>query len=213
MSETPLETLLEAQLFSAGKTVSPKEIAESLGYDEAEVAEGLEVLQASMKRRRNSALQLVNIGGKWAMEVKPAIAEHLPKETKTDLPPRLMKAAALFAYHQPMPQSRLVDMLGQRAYDHVRDLAQSGMIERRRDGNTRRLSTTRRFSEVFGCPHTERKKVKAWFRDMLKDSGILDDLAGALILEEEGEAEGTVQSQLTLEEPSSDVPEGDSESE
>ena len=32
-------------------------------------------------------------------------------------------------------------MLGQRAYDHVRDLANLGLIDRRRDGLTRRLTT------------------------------------------------------------------------
>ena len=86
------------------------------------------------------------------------------KEAKTELPVKLLKAAALIAYHQPISQSRLVEFLGQKAYDYVRELAQYGMIDRRKDGNTRRLTTTRRFSESFGCPYTDRKKVKAWFR-------------------------------------------------
>ena len=71
------------------------------------------------------------------MEVRPNIANHLPKETKSDLPPKLLKAASLIAYHQPMPQSRLVELLGPKAYDHIRELAQSGLINRRRDGNTK----------------------------------------------------------------------------
>ena len=53
------------------------------------------------------------------------------------MPPKLLKAAALIAYHQPMPQSRLVELLGQKAYDYVRELAQHGMIDRRKDGNLR----------------------------------------------------------------------------
>ena len=35
-----------------------------------------------------------------------------------------------------MPQSRLVELLRQKAYEHVRELSQYGMIMRRRDGNT-----------------------------------------------------------------------------
>ena len=31
-----------------------------------------------------------------------------------------------------MPQSRLVELLGQKAYDYVRELAQHGMIDRRK---------------------------------------------------------------------------------
>mgnify|MGYP001435829236 FL=1 len=196
MSEIPLETLLEATLFSAGRSLDLNELSETLGYEEEEIIESLNNLQSTIKRRRGGGLQVVEIGKKWVMEVKPSIADHLPKETKSELPPKLLKAAALIAYHQPMPQSRLVELLGQRAYDHIRELAQAGLIGRRRDGNTRRLTTTRRFSEMFGCPHTDRKKVKAWFRDMVMSSGMLDGMESKLALRDESEEGGV---QMTLE--------------
>ena len=158
MSELALETLLEATMFGSGKSLSVKDLSEALGYEEEEIAEALTSLQSTLKRRRGGALRIVEIGGKWAMEVRSDVADHLPKETKTEMPKKLLKAAALIAYHQPMPQSRLVDLLGQKAYDYVRELSQYGMIMRRRDGNTRRLTTTRRFSEAFGCPHTDLRK-------------------------------------------------------
>lgn len=198
MTEIPLETLLEATLFSAGRSLDVTEMSETLGYDEEEIIESLGNLQSTIKRRRGGGLQIVEIGKKWAMEVKPQIADHLPKETKSELPPKLLKAAALIAYHQPMPQSRLVELLGQRAYDHIRELAQAGLIGRRRDGNTRRLTTTRRFSEMFGCPHTDRKKVKAWFRDMVESSGMLKDMEGKLALRDEVDDEGGTQTTLDL---------------
>tara|TARA_B000000532_G_scaffold79295_1_gene63143 strand:+ start:268 stop:876 length:609 start_codon:yes stop_codon:yes gene_type:complete len=198
MSEVPLETLLEAMLFSAGRSLSVSEMSENLGYEGEEILESIGNLQSTIKRRRGGGLQVVEIGGKWAMEVKPGIADHLPKETKSELPPKLLKAAALIAYHQPMPQSRLVELLGQRAYDHIRELAQAGLIGRRRDGNTRRLTTTRRFSEMFGCPHTDRKKVKAWFREMVTTSGMLDGMESKLALRDETDEEGGVQTTLDI---------------
>ena len=200
MSEIPLETLLEATLFSAGRSLGLEELSQNLGYEEEEITESLANLQSTIKRRRGGGLQVVQIGKKWAMEVKPKIAEHLPKETKSELPPKLLKAAALIAYHQPMPQSRLVELLGQRAYDHIRELAQAGLVGRRRYGNTRRLTTTRRFSEMFGCPHTDRKKVKAWFREMVVTSGLLDGMEGKLALRDETEHDGSVQTTLGVSE-------------
>lgn len=195
MTELPIETLIEATLFSSGKSMSVAELSTVLGYDEDEMLDCLYSLQATLRRRRGGSLQLAEVGVRWALEVKPSIASHLPKETKTDMPPKLLKAAALIAYHQPMPQARLVELLGQKAYDYVRELAQLGMVDRRKDGNTRRLSTTRRFSEAFGCPHTDRKKVKAWFREQVQSSGLLDELAdNKEILKETSEEEGTVQS-------------------
>ena len=199
MSEIPLETLLEATMFSAGKSLSPSELSEVLGYEEEEVIESLTKLQSTVKRRKGGSLQIVEIGGKWAMEVRPNIANHLPKETKSDLPPKLLKAASLIAYHQPMPQSRLVELLGPKAYDHIRELAQSGLINRRRDGNTRRLTTTRRFSEMFGCPHTDRKKVKKWFREMGISSGMLKGMESTLALRDT-EEDGSIQTTLSIDE-------------
>ena len=200
MSELQLDTLLEATLFGAGRSMSVTELCESLGYDEDEMLDCLYSLRSTLKRRRGGALQIAEVGDRWAIEVKPEIAEHLPKEAKTELPKKLLKAASLIAYHQPMSQSRLVELLGQKAYDYVRELAQYGMIDRRKDGNTRRLTTTRRFSEAFGCPYTDRKKVKAWFREQVQKTGILDDLESSDVVKEESEYQGTVQDTLKFEE-------------
>ncbi len=201
MTELPLETLIEATLFSAGKSMSAAELSAALGYDEDEMLDSLGSLQATLRRRKGGSLQLAEVGDRWALEVKPAIASHLPRETKTAMAPKLLKAAALIAYHQPMPQSRLVELLGQKAYDYVRELAQLGMVDRRKDGNTRRLSTTRRFSESFGCPHTDRKKVRAWFREQVQSSGLLDELGDRNeILRDASDEAGTVQAALPVSE-------------
>ena len=200
MSELQLDTLLEATLFGAGRSMSVTELCESLGYDEDEMLDSLYSLRSTLRRRRGGALQIAEVGDRWAIEVKPEIAEHLPKEAKTELPKKLLKAASLIAYHQPMSQSRLVELLGQKAYDYVRELAQHGMIDRRKDGNTRRLTTTRRFSEAFGCPYTDRKKVKAWFREQVQKTGILDNLETDQIIKEESEYDGTVQDTLKFTE-------------
>ena len=198
MSEVPLDTLLEATLFGAGRSMTVADLSLALGYDEDQMLDSLYSLRSTLKRRRGGALQVAEVGNRWAIEVKPEIANHLPKETKTEIPQKLLKAAALIAYHQPMAQSRLVELLGQKAYDYVRELAQLGMIDRRKDGNTRRLITTRRFSEAFGCPYTDRKKVKQWFREQVKGSGMLDGMTDASVLKEEGEIDGFVQATLPL---------------
>lgn len=187
--EIPLETLLEATMFGAGRSMSVTELCESLGYDEEEMLDSLSALQATLRRRRYGALQLSEIGQMWALEVKPSITQMLPKDVKTDMPQKLLKAASLIAYHQPIAQSRLVDMLGPKAYDYVRELAQAGMIDRRKDGSTRRLTTTRRFAELFGCPETDKKKVRDWFREKVKSSGILDSLQDEHLVLQENEDE------------------------
>jgi len=143
-------------------------------------------LRKGMEQREGGALQLTDVSGRWILEVKPEMSEFLPETFRADIPPRLLPAAALIAYHQPMQQSQLKDMLGQKAYDHVRDLASMGLIDRRRDGLTRRLTTTRRFAEYFGCPEVEFRKVRAWFRSEADKLGLTSaELAASLAPDEQ----------------------------
>ena len=108
MTELPLESLIEATLFSSGKSMSVAELSKVLGYDEDEMLDCLGSLQATLKRRKGGVLQLAEVGDRWALEIKPAIASHLPRETKTDMPPKLLKAAALIAYHQRIREYHMV---------------------------------------------------------------------------------------------------------
>ena len=58
MSEVPLETLLEAMLFSAGRSLSVSEMSENLGYEEEEILESIGNLQSTIKRRRGGGFKL-----------------------------------------------------------------------------------------------------------------------------------------------------------
>ena len=172
MTDPSIESIVEALLFCSGRSLKPSEISEQSSHPESAILESLTTLQNQYRRRRDSALSIVEVGGRWSMEVHPRLSAHLPSELRGDIPDRLQRAAALIAYHQPMMQSDLVQMMGPIAYDYVRALARLGLVDRRRQGNSRRLRTTRYFAERFQCPHTEPKKVREWFRGQAEASGI-----------------------------------------
>ena len=186
MSEPNLNTILEAIVFGAGKSMSVPELSELVDKSSLEVEEALNNLRLTIKRRKDGALQLTEVSGRWILEVKTGLSPFLPDSFRADIPQRLLPAAALIAYHQPMSQAQLVDMLGQRAYDHVRELSNRGLIDRRRDGLTRRLTTTRRFAEYFGCPEIEFRKVRTWFREEANNMGLTSaQLAASLAPDEQ----------------------------
>ena len=172
MTHPSIESIVEALLFCSGRSLKPSEISEQSSHPESAILESLTTLQNQYRRRRDSALSIVEVGGRGSMEVHPRLSAHLPSELRGDIPDRLQRAAALIAYHQPMMQSDLVQMMGPIAYDYVRALARLGLVDRRRQGNSRRLRTTRYFAERFQCPHTEPKKVREWFRGQAEASGI-----------------------------------------
>ncbi len=187
MSDEPaLATILEAILFGAGRSMSLEEFSVMLGETKGVIHVGLSTLRKEIDLREGGALQLTDVSGRWILEVRPEMSAFLPETFRADIPTRLLPAAALIAYHQPMHQSQLKDMLGQKAYDHVRDLAAMGLIDRRREGLTRRLTTTRRFAEYFGCPEVEYRKVRAWFRSEASKQGLTSaELAASLAPEEQ----------------------------
>ena len=177
---------MEAIVFGAGKSMSVTELSELVGKPRSEVKDALNSLRLTIKRRKDGALQLTEVSGRWILEVKTGLSPFLPDSFRPDIPQRLLPAAALIAYHQPMSQAQLVDMLGQRAYDHVRELSNRGLIDRRRDGLTRRLTTTRRFAEYFGCPEVEFRKVRTWFREEANNMGLTSaQLAASLAPDEQ----------------------------
>ena len=176
-----LSTILEAILFGAGRSMTVEELMEQTGKTRSEISGALENLRATIRRRRDSALQLTNVSGRWIFEVRPTLSSYLPESVRPEVPARLLPPAALIAYHQPMKQAQLVDMIGPLAYDRVRELAGLGFIDRRRDGLTRRLTTTRRFAEYFGCPEVEYQKVREWFRAEATKAGLTSaELAASL---------------------------------
>ena len=186
MTEASLSIILEAIMFTSGRSMSTDELSKIVNKSSDEVNSALSELQSRIKRRQDSALQLTEVSGRWIFEVRPSLSAHLPESFRPDTPQRLLPAAALIAYHQPMAQSQLVEMLGQRAYDHVRELANLGLIDRRRDGLTRRLTTTRRFAEYFGCPEVDYRAVRSWFRSEAAKAGLTSaQLAASLAPDEQ----------------------------
>ena len=80
MSDAPLSTVLEAILFGAGRSMSTEELAELLEKPQAEVQSALQDLQATIRRRRDSALQLSDVAGRWIFEA--VSYTHLTLPTK-----------------------------------------------------------------------------------------------------------------------------------
>ena len=166
--ELPEHLLVEAALFSAAKPVSLDEISISTQIDPAMVKLYLKKLISSYSRR-DTSLEVIKAGRKYSLRVREPYVERISTLAAPEVNPKLLKTAALIAYHQPMKQSDLVDMYGTKIYDHVKELISLGLVRARREGSTKVLTTTHRFSEVFGISSVSKKKVKGHVKDRVLD--------------------------------------------
>lgn len=152
--------IVEAALFSAGKPLSIEEIATQTNLSPEAVKEACKEL-AKEYDGRDTVLEVGKAGAKWAMQVRPQASEPATKFAPPEIPSKLLKTLALIAYHQPMKQSELVDMIGTKVYDHVPELVGRGLVKAREEGVTKILVTTALFPEYFGLDAEDREQVRA----------------------------------------------------
>ena len=168
------ERIVEAALFSAGRPVSVEELQEATGLDSAVIRDALRKLIRSSKSR-DTAIEVAKAGARYCMQVRKELVPAVTKLAKTDIPRRLLKTLALIAYHQPIKQSALLEMVGPKVYDHVKELHRLGMILESPSGQTKILSTSSRFPEYFGIKTTKREEIKKWMAEIvgIKTDGTL----------------------------------------
>lgn len=152
--------VVEAALFSAGKPVSVEEIVALTFLSPDSIQQALKELQKDYEGR-DTVLEVGKAGAKWAMQVKQSAAEPATKFAPPEIPKKLLKTLALIAYHQPMKQSELVDMIGSKVYEHIPELAERGLVKAREEGVTKILTTTALFPEYFGLDASNQEEVRA----------------------------------------------------
>lgn len=156
--------IIEAALFSAGTPLSSEELKELTDLTESKIKSTLKLL-IDEYNQRESALEIAQVGEKYSMQLKTEYAPHVQKFAPMEIPVKVLKTAALIAYHQPIRQRDLFDMVGYKVYEHAKILHELGLIRRRESGRTKIITTTERFSEYFGIASTDREEIKKWLME------------------------------------------------
>ncbi|NIP35932.1 MAG: hypothetical protein GWN18_13305, partial [Thermoplasmata archaeon] len=130
--------VVEGVLFSAERPLRVVDIENATGYDRRLVTKALRRL-ASDYRRRNTSIEVVKVGSRWTMQVRGEYTPSVRSVATPEVDPKYLRTLALIAYHQPVLQSDLQQMLGPKVYDHVRELKALGLVNARRKGATLEL--------------------------------------------------------------------------
>ncbi|MBU3905004.1 MAG: SMC-Scp complex subunit ScpB [Nanoarchaeota archaeon] len=104
----------------------------------------------------------------YQMKVKPEYVNAVRSLTPyKDLNKGLLRVLALVAYKQPISQSDVVKVIGNRAYDYVKKLQQKGLIRTEKLGRTKALIATKEFANYFGLESTN--DFKTFFNEMIQN--------------------------------------------
>ncbi len=152
--------VVEAALFSAGRSITVDEIMDATGLKRAQVEKAVKEL-AAVYAERDTVLEVGKAGKGWGMQVRTIAAEPAARFAQMEIPAKTLKTLALIAYHQPIKQSELSDMIGSKVYDHIPALKELCLVNTRRDGQTKILSVTSRFPEYFGLDAASPVEIRA----------------------------------------------------
>jgi len=142
----------EAALFMAPEPLTLNDITKILGVDSPGIT--LKVLDELEKEfnSRESALEITSPSkNHYQMRVRDSYAERVSHlAVTTDMSKAVLRTLGLIAVRQPVRQSIVVRIVGNKAYDYIGELAEKGFIKADKQANTKLLSTTSKFDSYFG---------------------------------------------------------------
>jgi len=141
---------LEAALFLAEEAIDTEDIADildlgSMGYVDMLIEEFEEDLDEEKR-----GLELVKTPQGYELKVKKDHLEHVSHlAPHQDLNEGQLRTLSLIAYNAPVEQTDIVEIRGNRAYQHVKELVSRGFISKEKDGRTAILDVTDHFLDYF----------------------------------------------------------------
>ena len=160
------ERIVEAALFSAGRPLKVAEIEKATDMGKDTIRKALKRLIKEYEER-DSAIEIAKVSGKYVMQLREDFASPAQMLAKTEVPKKYLKTASLIAYHQPIKQSDLVEMVGPKGYEHVKALRELGLIAAKPYGATKILKTTTKFLEHFGIDAKRPEEIKKWLAERI----------------------------------------------
>ena len=139
---------VEAALFISGKFLSLKELVALTDVNPILLRKMLDDLGDKYNGR---GIEIVKKDDLWKMDVSSdfsymvnRLATGSSEFTKAE-----QETLAIIAYKQPIKQSVLIKIRGNKAYDHVKNFVQIGLVNKKKTGHTSELTLKDEFFDYF----------------------------------------------------------------
>jgi len=218
------EGVVEAVLFIAGRFLSLNDLVMYTGINPLTLRDTLQKLEEKYKNYAG-ALNIMVKGELYKMEIKQEfswLTNKLASGT-TEFTKAEQETLAIIAYKQPINQSLVVRIRGNKAYDHVKKLVEVGLIKTKRVSHTLELRLDDAFYNYFGIKAKERLEMQQSAGEgaegllsppqvqTLEITTPLDKIAEAEIEEAKAEASGEIKKEQGQAEQEQELGESKSE--
>jgi len=145
---TIISQQIEAILYLKGQPMTIEAIALVSESDRQDIEDGLVDLIAEYAHR-DSALEIVETDGGFALRLKSNFTDLVQKMIPTDLGRGALRTLAAIALNNPISQPDLIQMRGSSAYLQVQELVDRGFIHKQQNGRSYYLEITDKFHQYF----------------------------------------------------------------
>ena len=114
--------------------------------------------------KNDSAIGIVEKNGLWKMDVKPDYTYLINKLAtgSAEFSKAEQETLAIIAFKQPIKQSVIIKIRGNKAYEHIKKFADLGLIRKKKAGRTHELSLREDFYDYFnvGAEGNDLKEIE-----------------------------------------------------
>ena len=147
---------VEAALFISARFLNLQELVMLTDINPLMVKELLTKLIGKYNRE-DSAIEIIVKDNMWKMDVRQ---EYVPMINKlatgsAEFSKAEQETLAVIAYKQPVKQSVIINIRGNKAYDHIKHFIDIGLVISKREGHTLELKLSDDFFEYF---HLQKKE-------------------------------------------------------
>lgn len=149
-TEIELENLkkIEAALFISGRFMSLQEL---IALTEINPIILKKILADLQDKYKNSGITIVQQENSWKMDVAENYLEMVNRLAtgSSEFSKAEQETLATIAYKSPIKQSVIIKIRGNKAYDHIKNFTELGLIIKKKMGHTAELSLSDKFYEYF----------------------------------------------------------------
>ena len=158
-----LKKQAEAVLFAAGNKIEVNEIARLCKADINSLKKSLKELKKDYDEK-DSSLMVSEEGNFWKLTVREAYMDLVQQiNPNTELSKTTIETLAVIAWKAPVLQSDVIKTRTNKAYDHIKELVDSGFLIKQRHGRSYMLKLSQKFFEYFDLKN--KKDIKERFKE------------------------------------------------
>ncbi|MDO8622731.1 MAG: SMC-Scp complex subunit ScpB [archaeon] len=152
---------IEAILFISGRFLNMQELVSYTDLNPILIRELVDKLLDKYEKSE-SAMEIIQKNEMWKMDVRQEYSHMVNKFAtgSSEFTKAEKETLAIIAYKQPIKQSVIIKIRGNKAYEHVKKFAELGLLNKKKQGHTNELSLADDFYDYFSVGEKEEESLK-----------------------------------------------------